>query len=56
MNPREALRRQVYDDLTRLRVLILRYAAGDSAVKSERDQLDGAVQVKLALPRLHDPC
>jgi hypothetical protein len=35
----------------RIRTLILRYANGDSAVKRERVQLEGAVQVKLALWR-----
>jgi hypothetical protein len=51
MTPHEALRQQLFDDLDRLHVLILRYANGDSAVKPERDQLEGAVQVKLALWR-----
>ncbi len=51
MTPHEALRRQLTNDLNRLHNLILRYATGDSAVKAERDQLEGAVQVKLALLR-----
>ena len=45
----DALRRQLLGDLDRLHDLILRYAAGNRAVKQERDQLEGAVQVKLAL-------
>ena len=49
MTPHEALRLQLFDDLERLHTLILRYAHGDSAVKRERDQLEGAVQVKLAI-------
>ena len=56
VTPQDALREQLLDDLTRLHCLILRYADGDKAVKAERDQLEGAVQVKLALLRLdrHD--
>lgn len=51
MTPHEALRQQLVQDLNRLHDLILRYAAGDRAVRPERDQLDGAVQVKFALLR-----
>ena len=53
MTPHEALRQQLLDELDRLNALIRRYAAGDSAVRPERDQLEGAVQVKLALWRRH---
>ena len=51
MSAREGLRRQLLDDLDRLRALALLYAHGDRSVKRERDQLEGAVQVKLALLR-----
>ena len=51
MTPHEALRLQLFEDLERLHTLILRYASGDRAVKPERDQLEGAVQVKLVLWR-----
>ena len=51
MTPHEALRQQLFGDLHRLHDLIRRYAKGDSAVKAERDQLEGAVQVKLVLWR-----
>jgi hypothetical protein len=51
MTPHEALRIQLQDDLLRLQNLILRYAGGDRSVKSARDQLEGAVQVKFALLR-----
>ena len=51
MTPRGVLRHQLLTDLERLHVLILRYAAGHSAVKRERDQLEDAVQVKLTLRR-----
>ena len=49
MTPYEALQEQLLADIERLHDLILRYAHGDSAVRQERDQLDGAVQIKLAL-------
>ena len=51
MDPEEALRKQLCNDLDRLHNLILRYAAGDSSVGRERDRLEGAVQVKFALLR-----
>ena len=43
MTPHEALRQQLFDDLEHLHSLILGYSNGDSAVKAERDQLEGAV-------------
>jgi hypothetical protein len=51
MAPHEALRIQLQDDLLQLQDLILRYAGGEKTVKPERDQLEGAVQVKFALLR-----
>lgn len=48
---KEILRRQLLTDLERLHGLILRYAAGDRSVRQERDELEGALQVKFALWR-----
>ena len=45
------LREQLLDDLERLHGLILRYASGDRSVRQKRDELEGAVQVKLAFWR-----
>ena len=45
----EELRRQLIDDLERLNNLIVRYARGERHLKQERDRLEGAVQVKMAL-------
>ena len=45
----EVLRRQLIDDLGRLNNLIVRYAQGERHLKQERDRLEGAVQVKMAL-------
>ena len=49
MSAQDALRRQLLADMDRLHDLILRYAGGDKSVKQERDQLEEAVQVKLAV-------
>ena len=46
---RELLRQQIITDMDHLHDLILRYAAGDMLVKQERDQLEGVVDVKLAV-------
>ena len=51
MNQREVLRHQLLTDLNQLHDLILRCAAGNRLVRPERDQLEGAVQVKFALWR-----
>ena len=51
MHSEEILRRQLKEDLERLHSLILRYALGDRGVKQERDELEGAVQIKFALWR-----
>ena len=48
---REILRQQLIVDIDRLHNLILRFAAGHKPVKQERDQLEGAVQIKMALWR-----
>ena len=45
----EELRRQLIDDLGRLNNLIVRYAQGERHLKQERDMLEGAVQVRMAL-------
>ena len=45
----EELRRQLIDDLGRLNNLIVRYAQGERYLKQERDMLEGAVQVRMAL-------
>ncbi len=45
----EALRDQLLADLDRLRVLILRYTAGDRSVKAERDLLTEVVEKRIAL-------
>ena len=47
----DILRSQLKADLERLHGLILRYALGDRSVKQERDELEGAVQIKFALWR-----
>ena len=49
MSPQDQLRRQIIADLERLHRLIVRYARGDYSVKQERDQMEGAVQVKMAV-------
>ena len=49
MFDREILRQQLIQDFDRLHGLILRYARGERSVKQERDKLEGAVQIKLAL-------
>ncbi len=48
---KEILRQQLLDDLERLHGLILQYASGDRTVKRERDELEGALQIKFALWR-----
>ena len=45
----EVLHRQLIDDLERLNVLIVRYAQGERHLRQERDRLEGAVLVKMAL-------
>ena len=47
----EMLRQQLLDDLETLHELILRYAAGDRSVRQRRDELDGAIRIKLAFWR-----
>jgi len=49
MSARGELRKQLLDDLDRLHELILRCARGDKSVKPARDQLEGAVQIKMVL-------
>ena len=52
MLDREMLRQRIVRDTYRLDDLILRYASGDASVKQERDRLQGAIEVKLALLRM----
>ena len=47
----EILRQQLLEDLERLHALILRCASGDRSAIQERDELEGAVQIKFALWR-----
>ena len=49
MTLEEILREQLLDDLGRLHDLILRYAAGDTSVRQERDMLDWEVWNKIRL-------
>ena len=48
---RACLRRQLIVDTLRLRDCIARYSRGDTSVKSDWDQIRGAVQIKVALLR-----
>ena len=45
----EALQAQLLNDMERFGDLMNRCALGETAVKDERDQLEGAVEVKLAI-------
>jgi len=49
VSAREELRRQLLEDLDRLHNPILRGAGGDRSVKLQRDQLEGAVEIKMIL-------
>lgn len=49
MSAYEALRQQLINDMDRLGELIVRVARGEQELKWERDKLDSAVKVKLAL-------
>ena len=51
MFQQEILRQQLIKDLEHLHHLILQYALGNRAAKRERDQLEAAVQIKIALWR-----
>jgi len=51
MQKAEILRKQLLDDLEVLQGLILKYASGDRSAKQACDELEGAVQVKLAFWR-----
>jgi len=46
-----SLRKQLLDDLQRLHALTLQVAAGDGSAKRERDELEGAIHVKLVFWR-----
>ena len=47
----DIMRQQLLNDLERLHSLILQYASGNQTVKQERDELEGALQIKFALWR-----
>ena len=49
MNPIENLQNQLLDDMERFGDLMNRQTVGDVAVQTERDQLEGAVEIKLAI-------
>ena len=51
MSAEEDLREQLLKRLDQLHGLAIRYARGDRSARTERDQLEGAVQIKLALWR-----
>ena len=48
-HPVKNLQAQLMGDLERFGVLMGRYAMGERSVKAERDQLEGAVEIKLAI-------
>ncbi len=54
----ECLQTQLLNDMERFGDLLNRFALGDATIKAERDQLEGAVEIKLAilegLKRLQD--
>lgn len=49
MNSIEHLQNQLLDDMEQFSDLMNRQAAGDVTVQAERDQLEGAVEIKLAI-------
>ena len=56
--PQDTFQKQLVRDLENLHQLIVRYARGDRTVRSARDCLEGAIQVKFALwkaIRQHNP-
>ena len=53
MLDREALRRQLIVDLDKVHSLTLRHAAGDTSVKAELKQQEGAISITLALMAGH---
>ena len=46
MSAVETLREQLMADLERVGDLAVRFALGDKSVKQEKDQLEGAVEIK----------
>ena len=48
LNP-DVIRHQLIEDLDRLLDLIVRYAQGERNLKQDRDRLERAIQVKMAL-------
>ena len=48
---RGRLRQQIIGDTLQLQGLITRYSRGETSLKSDRDQMKGAVQIKVALLR-----
>ena len=51
----ENLYRQILNDLIRLCNLVALFALGDTSLEQERNQLEGATQIKLALLRGLEP-
>ena len=51
MMVQEDLYRQILTDLIRLCNLVALFALGDASLEQERNQLQGAIQIKLALFR-----
>ena len=47
--PIENLQEQLLVDMARFGELMNQYANGNTSVKQERDQLEGAVEIKLAI-------
>ena len=48
-DPIANMQAQLLKDMEQFGDLMNRYAVGDTAVKEERDQLEGAVEIKLAI-------
>lgn len=49
LNPISNLQAQLLSDMERFGTLMHRYNLGDASAKEERDQLEGAVEIKLAI-------
>ena len=47
--PIENLQKQLMKDMERFGALMNRYSLGEASVKQERDQLEGALEIKLAI-------
>ncbi len=49
MDPIENLHAQLRNDMERFADLMARYSIGEASVKEDRDQLEGALEIKLAV-------